>query len=176
MKTSGDLRVGAGTSAGCVTSGDGSVLIAGNCQSDARLKKDIRPFGPVLEQLVQLHPVYFRWKAEELPELQLGSGESFGLIAQDVEAVIPEMVTEGRGGYKAVHYSMLPLMLLQALNEQENAIARQRAADEKRLGALESENHQLRAKILVIEQFLKSATPATASMRSATPDQAGCEN
>ena len=78
VKTHGDLRVGAGTSAGCVTSGDGSVLIAGNCQSDARLKKDVRPFAPVLERLAQLHPVYFRWKAEELRELQLGSGEASG--------------------------------------------------------------------------------------------------
>ena len=90
--------------------------------------------------------------------------------------MIPEMVTEGRGGYKAVHYSMLPLMLLQALTEQQSMIARQRAADDKRMHALEVENRELRARLLAIEQPLKSAAPTTASVWPSTHDPLGGEN
>ncbi|HEY3167481.1 MAG TPA: tail fiber domain-containing protein, partial [Candidatus Binatia bacterium] len=128
VKTSGDLRVKS-----CVTSGNGSTTIAGSCASDARLKKDIRPFDTVLEKLARLQPVHFRWRTEEYPELQLGSGESSGLIAQEVEKLLPELVTEDSKGFKAIHYSMLPLMLLQALKEQEAIIEReQKEIDELR--------------------------------------------
>ena len=40
----------------------------------------------------------------------LGPNLSFGLIAQHVEKVFPEMVTEDPQGYKAVKYGMLPLI------------------------------------------------------------------
>ena len=145
VKTSGDLRVGVGTSIGCVTNGTGSTAIAGTCQSDARLKKDIRPFDSVLDKITQLQPVHFRWKPEEYPDLHLGSGESFGLIAQEVEKLLPEMVTEGRGGYKAVHYGMLPLMLLQALKEQQSIIQQQRA-----------ESAELKARLEALERLVLS--------------------
>ncbi len=144
VKTSGDLRVKS-----CVTSGDGSTAIAGICASDARLKTGIRPFPFVVDRLAKLQPVYFHWKPEEYPELQLGTGESYGLIAQEVEKVMPELVSEDSKGFKAVHYSMLPLMMLQGMKEQQQEIVRQR-----------EENAALKTRLERIEQLLRERTAA----------------
>ena len=64
-------------------------------------------------------PVHFNWRSDEFPERALGDEIQLGLIAQDVERVLPELVAEGEDGFKRVRYSELPLLLLQALKEQQ---------------------------------------------------------
>ncbi len=76
--------------------------------SDRNLKEEIRPVGSVLERLARLQAVQFRWK--ETGEQDLG------VIAQEVEAVFPELVTE-RDGVKSVDYSGLTAVLLAAVSE-----------------------------------------------------------
>ena len=114
----GNIRVGTGTT-GCVFDSDGTI-IAGICSSDERLKKDIRQFdGNMLDRLLKLRPVYYRWR-EELTSKNVGPnpGEAYGLIAQEVEKIYPEMVTTDRDGYKAVDYGKLQYVLLGALQEE----------------------------------------------------------
>jgi hypothetical protein len=89
----GTLRVGADSTVGCVVDGDGDIL-TGTCVSDARLKTDVVPFSALLQQVVKLQPVHYRWNEEQFPDLQLGSAHTFGLIAQDVESILPVMVAE----------------------------------------------------------------------------------
>jgi hypothetical protein len=106
---------------GCVKERNGSV-IGGYCSSDERLKRNIEPFEPVLEKLVRIRPVYFDWRTDEYPDLHLGFSRSPGLIAQDVEQALPDMVAEDAAGFKMVNYSQLPLLLLQAMREQQEQI------------------------------------------------------
>jgi hypothetical protein len=134
-----------------VQDGDGTV-IAGTCASDTRLETDISAFAPLLDKLVQLQPVYFYWKAEEYPERQFGSERSFGLIAQEAEKLLPELATEDSRGYKAVRYNMLPLMMLQAMKEQQNQVKELRA-----------ENADLKARLERLEQLVKSRPYLTAA-------------
>jgi hypothetical protein len=100
----------------CVKNSSGT-QIAGSCVSDVRFKRDIEPFGPSLEKVVQLTPAHFSWRADEYPERGYDDARSYGLIAQEVEEILPELVTEGEDGYKKVNYSKLPLLLLQAVRE-----------------------------------------------------------
>ena len=114
----GNIRVGTGTT-GCVFDADGTI-IAGTCSSDERLKKDIRQFdGTMLDRLLKLRPVYYHWR-EELTSRNVGPnpGEGYGLIAQEVEKIYPEMVSTDRDGYKAVDYGKLQYVLLGALQEE----------------------------------------------------------
>ncbi len=139
LEVAGDIRVGAG-STGCVKDNDATV-IAGTCSSDERLKRDIEPFPSLLEDVAQLQPVHFRWRADDYPERGLGRSRSFGLIAQDVEKVFPEMVTRDEKGFAAVRYNELPLVLLQAvreLKEEKDALKRELRAQEERLRRLEA--------------------------------------
>src|SRR5262249_36846182 len=115
LHVAGDIRVGTGTS-GCVKDANGTI-IAGTCSSDARLKRDIVPFANLLTRLVQLQPVQFYWRVDEFKERHFGEQPSYGLIAQEVEKVLPELVSEDEQGYKAVNYSKLPLLSLQAIKE-----------------------------------------------------------
>ncbi|HKE59155.1 MAG TPA: tail fiber domain-containing protein, partial [Pyrinomonadaceae bacterium] len=48
-----------------------------------------------------------------------------GVIAQDVEAVLPEAVTTDEEGYKSVHYHQLIPLLIEAIKEQDLAVTAQ---------------------------------------------------
>ncbi len=115
LDVNGNIRVGTGTT-GCVEDRDGT-LLTGTCSSDARFKRDIASFSRMLDKVSRLRPVTYFWRAEEFPDRQFGASQSFGLIAQEVEALIPDMVTTDAQGYKAVNYSKLPLLTLQAVKE-----------------------------------------------------------
>jgi endosialidase-like protein/collagen triple helix repeat protein len=110
--------------------------------SDARLKTNITPLTHVLEQLEQLRGVSFAWNdtAASLTGHTPGQRD-IGVIAQEVEAVFPELVTTwGEDGYKAVAYEKLTGVLLAAVKElkAETNIQQQHiVALEARLAALE---------------------------------------
>ncbi len=149
LDVAGDIRIGTGSN-GCVMDRSGTV-IAGTCSSDARLKQNVQPFDPVLEQLFHLQPVHFDWKTEDYPELHLGTSRSFGLIAQEVEKVLPELVTTDERGFKAVKYSQLPLLLLQAVRElkAENDGLRQQ---------VETQKQEFHSELETIKQLLQVGT------------------
>jgi hypothetical protein len=56
--------------------------------SDIRYKTNIRPISNALDKINQLEGVYFNWKSNNIQEI--------GLIAQQVEPIIPEVVTTTR--------------------------------------------------------------------------------
>ena len=118
----GDIRVGLNPT-GCVRRSDG-VVIAGTCFSDERLKRDIRPFDDsMLERALKLRPVYFHWREELLTsQAEPKPGEAYGLIAQEVQKIYPEMVATDQRGYLAVDYSKLQYVLLGALQEEHDKV------------------------------------------------------
>ena len=116
LQVSGNIRVGTSGTNGCVKNFNGDGIV-GTCSSDARLKQKITPFPSTLDNLVTLRPVHFYWRAKEYPSMKFGESQSFGLIAQEVEQVMPELVTEDEEGMKAVRYNKLPLLMLQAIKE-----------------------------------------------------------
>jgi hypothetical protein len=145
LHVTADIRIGSG-STGCVKDADATV-IAGTCASDLRFKDHVRPFDAMLEKVTRLRPVTFTWRAAEFPSRGFGTRESYGLIAQEVEAVLPELVTVDADGYRAVNYSRLPLVTLQALTElkaENDALRATQAALLTRLEALERARSQPR--------------------------------
>jgi hypothetical protein len=158
LDVNGDLRVGTGTT-GCVKDSDGTV-IAGACSSDARLKRDITPFPRLLDKLVRLQPVHFYWRSEEFKGRHFGVKPSFGLIAQEVEKVLPELVSEDEQGYKAVNYSKLPLLSLQAIKElkaENNTLRHQFAEQQNEIVTLKSKVAQIEALTRVVCQAMPNA-------------------
>jgi hypothetical protein len=141
LQVTGDIRVGTGTT-GCVKDADGT-LVAGTCSSDARFKRNITPFPKLLDQLVRLQPVHFYWRTTEYPDKAFGKSQSFGLVAQEVEKVLPELVTEDEKGFKAVRYHELPLMMLQAIKEQQTQIRQQQTEIEKQQAAMAGQRSQI---------------------------------
>lgn len=93
--------------------------------SDAGLKKNIATITDPLAKIEKLRGVTFSWKNNNEP--------SVGLIAQEVEKVFPELVSDS-GGTKSLQYSALVAPLIEAVKEQQREIRNL----EVRLQALES--------------------------------------
>ena len=89
---------------------NGNVTITGNFvqPSDRKLKKDIKPFVSALEKINALSPVTYYYKNEKESGINLPTNLQYGFIAQDLETVFPELVTNqvinlsttGNGGSK----------------------------------------------------------------------------
>jgi len=79
--------------------------------SDATKKKNVRPIENSIELTKQLQGVRFDWINNDKPSL--------GLIAQDVEKVLPELVETNGDGIKSVSYSNMIGVLIEAIKEQQ---------------------------------------------------------
>ena len=108
----------------------GKAFAASFEKSDGRLKKDIKPLSHALDSILQLQGKTYRWKEDTT----FANKADIGLIAQDVEKVFPELVAEDEQGYKAIAYSKLTTVLIEAIKEQQGQIT-----------TLEKENTQLKA-------------------------------
>ena len=89
----------------------------GTVSSSVRFKEEVRDMGEATEGLLKLRPITFRYKAQ--PE---GRTE-FGLIAEEVEKVMPELVVcSPSGEAETVLYHEMPSMLLNELQKQQREI------------------------------------------------------
>lgn len=88
--------------------------------SDERLKTKLEPIDDALIKLQKLNGYTFNWN--ELAENKDVSVRQAGVMAQDVEMVLPEAVIDRENGYKAVKYEQLIPLLIEALKEQQQQI------------------------------------------------------
>jgi hypothetical protein len=92
--------------------------------SDLRFKTNIRPISNALDKVRALRGVYFNWNQEEYPEKQFGSNVELGFIAQEVEKIIPEIVTKDKtkDEFRSIKYDKLVALLVEAIKEQQKQI------------------------------------------------------
>jgi hypothetical protein len=83
--------------------------------SDAVLKHDVQPLRGALDAVTRLRGVSFRWRPES-PGHRPGDARHFGVIAQEVAAVLPEAVSSSPHGL-GVDYSALVPWLMEAIKE-----------------------------------------------------------
>jgi hypothetical protein len=91
--------------------------------SDNRLKKNVKPLSGVLEKLNKIRGVSFDWN-EKYENMGRATGHrEIGVIAQEVENVFPELVTKwGQEDFRAVDYSRMTAVLIEAVKEQQRQI------------------------------------------------------
>lgn len=114
----------------------GDIAYTGNIYdvSDLRLKENITPLTNAIEKVSALRGIYFNLKGES------PSKREVGVIAQEVERVLPEVVSEDDKGYKSVDYSKLTPLLIEAVKElkKENEALK---AQDKAIKALVCQDH-----------------------------------
>ena len=98
---------------------NGNATLSGDLtiNSDARLKDNIQPLGSTLNKLHQIEGKTYSFKKDEEHTPKIG------VLAQEVQAVFPELVTEGGDGILSVNYQGLVPVLINAINEQDAKIA-----------------------------------------------------
>ena len=116
--TSASLSTGALTVTGGITA-TGEITAY---YSDDRLKKDVTPIANPIGKLMQIRGVTFRPNATALA-LGITDKEEVGVIAQEVEAVLPQLVTGSAfEGYVTVKYDKLTALLIEAVKAQQQQI------------------------------------------------------
>ncbi len=110
--------LGIGTAPSTTT---GEIRAAGDItayySSDERLKENITNIKEPLQKLSYINGVEFDWIPKE--GIHSNEGHDVGVIAQQVEKVLPELVTDRENGYKAVRYEKIVALLIEAVKEQQ---------------------------------------------------------
>jgi len=114
--------------------GDGDVNVLGNicavnfaCPSDGRLKEGIHTLENALECVESLRGVRYNWNDSTNAGRRLFNQEQIGLVAQEVQDVVPQAVHELSDGYLAVDYARLVPLLIEGMKEQQRQIEELRA-------------------------------------------------
>ena len=101
----------------CRIENNGTVYSSGNFNSasDIRLKTNIKTLSNSLEKVLQMRGV-------EYDRIDLGGEHQIGLIAQEVEKVIPELVFGEGEDIRGVSYGNITALLIEAIKEQQEQI------------------------------------------------------
>lgn len=91
---------------------------SGGC-SDRRFKQNITPIVSAINMISKLQGVRFTWNRAAFPNRDFSEGTQIGLVAQDVESVIPEVVQTDFEGYKSISYDKLTAVLIEAIKEMQ---------------------------------------------------------
>lgn len=114
--------------------------------SDRKLKRNISPLKPMMSKILELKPSTYNFRVDEFPTIHFREGLHYGLIAQDVEKIFPELVSEtvnpgpidkegnalGEAiNYKSLDYISLIPILIKGIQEQQEMInEHQKAIDQ----------------------------------------------
>lgn len=128
----GDIRT-----TGCLVYNGGTL---GTCVSEAELKNIISPFQieGALDKIVKLQPVKYSFKSDPSGQILIG------LIAQDTEKIVPELIETTLDGKKQIKYGELQWLQLEAIKELQNKINK-----------LENENQDLKIRLQQLENKLQ---------------------
>lgn len=106
--------------------------------SDQRWKTEIEPLGKSLEAIKKLNGVSYLWNRDKFPEKAFNEGRQIGLIAQDVEKILPEVVNTDKDGYKSIAYSQIVPLLIEAVKSQQQTIEGQQSQIDELKSMVES--------------------------------------
>lgn len=175
----------------------GDVTVTGTFSdpSDAKLKKQVRRLKNALPLLQQLQAKTYTFRNDDYQFMHLPKGQQFGLIAQEVEEVLPELVKQNihpglsaeeaqlrrldadqihpAVNYKSVNYTGFIPILIQGVNEQQEEIADLKAENE----ALRNEVEDLKAQFQQLLQAVQGTnqsqqTTLNSSTLHQNPDKA----
>ena len=82
--------------------------------SDERFKDNITPINNPIEKIKKIGGYKFDWNEKSSHE-----GHDVGVIAQEIEEILPEIVTTRDNGYKAVKYDKIVALLIEGIKDQQ---------------------------------------------------------
>ena len=111
-KTTGAVKISGGVGiAKTLNVGEDIVAYA---SSDRRLKDEIQPISNPIEKISKIGGYSFVWNGEKQ---NIYKGKDYGVIAQEIEEILPELVDTRENGYKAVKYDKLVSLLIEGIKE-----------------------------------------------------------
>ena len=143
----------------------------GTASSSRRFKKEIKPMGQVSEAILALKPVTFHYKSDPA-----GAGPQFGLIAEEVAEVNPDLVVRDENGeIYTVRYEAVNAMLLnEFLKEHRAFLKEQQKVDEQEATIAQLKNgiERLATHLKVQDSKIEKVS---AQLAAASPSRGGLE-
>jgi hypothetical protein len=125
------------------------------CASSIRYKENISSFSPGLSLVKQLRPVSFNWKSDKSLD--------FGLVAEEVAEIEPLLITRNDNGQiEGVKYDRVGVVLVNAVNEQQQQIEAQQKKIEAQQKQLEHQSQTIygqQAELAALRRFICSQNP-----------------
>jgi hypothetical protein len=155
----GRMAIGRNTVTAAVMAGrevkldvNGDILaIQVHSSSDERFKKNITTVDNAIAKVQELRGVTYDFRTDEFADKNFPEYNQLGFIAQEVEAVMPQVVRTDSEGYKSVDYSKITALLNEAIKEQQDQIENLT----KQLEIANSENSEFRNELADIKSMLK---------------------
>jgi len=120
VATTSDVQFGSLGVGGAASGVSGEIRAWGDItafySSDKRLKENIQPIVNALSKVESINGNTYDWK-EGFEEIHSHKGSDLGVIAQEVQSVLPDVVVERDNGYLAVDYIKLVPVLIEAIKE-----------------------------------------------------------
>jgi len=113
---SSNVSIGTTSDAGYRLYVSGAIYATGNitANSDLTLKKNLKLIDNPIDKLMQLNGYAYQWKAND--------EHQYGVIAQEVEKILPYAVSTGNDGIKGVSYNQLTPLLIEGFKSHESEI------------------------------------------------------
>tara|TARA_R110000824_G_scaffold203704_1_gene388233 strand:- start:2659 stop:5385 length:2727 start_codon:yes stop_codon:yes gene_type:complete len=105
-----------GNITGSIIEASGDVIAFGS--SDRRLKDNITPIENPLEKMDKIGGYTFVWNDNQ----STYTGKDVGVVAQEIEEILPELVTTRGTGYKAVKYEKIVPLLIESIKELQKKV------------------------------------------------------
>ena len=116
-KTTGAVVISGGLGVNNTINAGGDVIAFAS--SDERLKDNIKPIENPLEVISQISGNTFDWNSEKQ---NIYNGKDYGVIAQEIQKVMPELVDTRDSGYLAVKYDKIVPLLIESIKELKKEI------------------------------------------------------
>ncbi len=123
MRINADGKVGIGKTAGTYLLEVAGTMAAeadviAYMSSDKRLKDNIKPIENPIEKIKQIGGYTFDWNNNQ----STYKGSDVGVIAQEIEKVLPSLVNDRNDGYKGVKYDKIVSLLIEGIKDQQKQI------------------------------------------------------
>jgi hypothetical protein len=128
--------------------------------SDARLKTNVQAITDALAIVRRLQGVSYDWNRAAFPERGFSSRPLIGVIAQEVEQVLPELVSTDAQGLKSVNYTGFIPVLIEGMKQQADRLEEQDArlvTAERTLAMVEERLFKTEEQVLKIDERLGQA-------------------
>lgn len=117
----------------------GNILASGTItSSDKRYKEGIQDLKNSTDLLSSIRPVAYNFRTEEFPQGQFDDKLHYGIIAQELETVLPNLVYTDLEGYKGINYTELIPLLIKSNQEQQALIETQQKQINQLINAVEA--------------------------------------
>jgi hypothetical protein len=164
LDVNGDIRFSAPGSAGSTHLCLNGLSQISFCSSSLRYKTDLHPFTSGLNLINRLHPITFKWKADQTLDLGLG--------AEDVAAVEPMLVTYNKKGeIEGVKYDRLSAVFINAFKEQQAQIKSQEEKLKSQEVKIKSQSDDLAALQMGLASLERSIRPSRHHSRAGKKSQ-----